>query len=309
VSDKKSDSPVVSILVLSWNTRELTLACLESLENVAIAHEVLVLDNASEDGSADAIADRFPDVELVRESHNQGYAIGNNRLAAKASGRYLCLLNSDTEVPAGALERLAAFLDSEPEYAAVAPELVGPDGVIQHSCKRFPGLGVALVYDMPWRGWPLLKRIDDRYFYRDFDHASDRDVDQPPGACFMIRRNLWEELGGFDESLWLFYNDVDLCLRLRRTGARIRYLADVAILHHEGASTTRFSDMVQVWARNRLAYYGKHHGRFGRRLVRVMLRLRGWHEWWCLGRRHQDPKHRKDARAELRRVMREVLAR
>jgi GT2 family glycosyltransferase len=270
---------------------------------------VLVLDNASDDGSADAIAERFPEVELVREPENTGYAIGNNRLAERARGRYLCLLNSDTEVPEGALEQLVEFLEANACYAAVAPKLVGPDGAVQRSCKRFPGLGVALVYDMPWRTWPVLRRIDDRYFYRDFDHLHDRDVDQPPGACFVVRRGLWQDLGGFDERLWLFYNDVDLCLRLYEAGTRIRYLASASIVHHEGASTTRFADMVKVWAHNRLAYYEKHFGWLGRELVRVMLRMRGWHEWWRLGRRHDNPKHRKDARAELRRVMRDVLAR
>ena len=279
-STPRSPSPVVSVLVLSWNTRDLTLACLEALEREEPRHarEVLVLDNASEDGSADAIRERAAGVCLDVAGENLGYAIGNNRLAQRAEGRYLCLLGSDTEVRPGAIDAMVDFLEVNPGHAAAAPRLVGPDGIVQRSCMRWPTLGVALVYDMAWRQWPLLRRVEDRYFCRDLDHVHDTDVDQPPGTCFLVRKEVWEELGGLDGELWLFFNDVDLCRRIQRAGRRVRYLAGPEVLHHGGASTGGFDRMVEVWARDRIRYYEKHYGALGRVLVRSMIRLRAIQE-------------------------------
>ncbi|PIE22457.1 MAG: hypothetical protein CSA62_12030 [Planctomycetota bacterium] len=300
----------VSVLILSWNTRELTLCCLRALEADPGRPdwEVIVLDNGSEDGSADAIEAEFSWARVLREPENLGYAVGNNRGARQASAEYLLLLNSDTEPAPGTIEAMCVFLDANPEYGACAPRLVHPDGRVQKSCKRWPGLAVACVYDLFWKGWPLLSRIDDHYFYRDFDHLGERDIEQPPGACFLIRRELWERLGGMDEELWLFYNDVDLCKRLHAMGFRIRYLGGLSVVHHEGASTARFAAMVEIWARNRMTYYRKHHGAFGHFLVRQALRVRGLQEWWEIGRRYPDPKDRRAARLELRALLQRALA-
>ena len=304
------ESCAVSVLVLSFNTRDLTLACLGALaaESPKHAREILVLDNASTDGSADAIAERFPGVRLVRGAENLGYAQGNNRLAAEARGRYLCLLGSDTEPRAGAIDALVDYLDESPSYAAAAPRLENPDGSLQKACMRWPTLAVALIYDMKWRRWPVLGRIDDRYYYRDFDHEHDRDVDQPPGTCFVVRRSVWEGFSGMDPQLWLYFNDVDFCKRTWEHGHRIRYLSGPRVTHHLGASTRTFGPALERWAKDRIAYYHKHYGWVGRATIRVMLRLRAWQEWWDLGRRHADPKHRRDARADLKRTLRRVLS-
>ncbi|MFQ5505978.1 MAG: glycosyltransferase family 2 protein [Planctomycetota bacterium] len=310
MSPFKPERPEISILVLSWNTRALTLSCLDSLSRHSprCPFEVLVVDNASEDGSADEIAIQRPEVRLIREDENTGYAAGNNKLARLARGDYLCLLNSDTEVRPGSLDSLRDFLAERPDYACAAPRLVGPDGTVQKACMRFPTIATALVYDMWYRRLPLLRRIEDRYYMRDFDHLHDQDVEQPPGTCLMIRRDVWRELGGMDERLWLFFNDVDLCRRVRDRGFRVRYLAGPEVLHHGGESTGLFGSMVEEWARNRLEYYRKHYGRPGHALLRIMIRLRAWQEWWSLGRRHHNPVHRRDARAELKRVVGKVLA-
>lgn len=309
-SSREGERPRVSVLVLSWNTKDLTLACCKALcdEEPRHAREVLCLDNGSRDASAEAIAACFPAVRLERSAKNLGYAAGNNRLARLARGEFLCLLGSDTEVRPGAIDTLVDFLESRAGYGAAAPRLVGADGSLQKACMRWPTLGVALVYDMFYRRWPFARRIDDRYFYRDFDHAHDADVLQPPGTCLLIRRALWEELGGMDEELWLFFNDVDLCRRIHARGRAIRYLEAAEVMHHHGASTQRFDRMVQAWARDRLAYYRKHYGRLGSGLVRLMIRARAAQEWWALGRRHPNPQHRRDARAELRRVVKDALS-
>ncbi|MGQ0553790.1 MAG: glycosyltransferase family 2 protein [Planctomycetota bacterium] len=291
-------APRVSVVVLSWNTRELLAACLRSLRAAAPeagpgACEVIVVDNASADGSADLVARDFPEVQLVRNPQNDGYAIGNNLGAARARGQYLFLLNSDTEVRPGALGTLLNFLDRHPGHAGCAPRLDRPDGTPQPSCKRFPTLGVAVFYDTLFERWFPRNRVLPRYEMRDFDHTSSRDVDQPPGAALLLRRALWEQLGGFDPELWLFFNDVDLCRRLTVAGHKLAYVAEARILHHEGASTGQFPEFGAIWHKNRFAYYRKTFGWRGALVARLMTTLRGAEEARRLRRAAAPPEARR----------------
>ncbi len=302
-------APVLSVVVLSWNTAALTLACLRALyaETPRHAREVIVVDNGSHDGSADAIAAQFPQVRLLRNADNRLYAAGNNQGVAIATGEFVCTLNSDTEVRPGALDALVDFLRAHPGHAAVAPKLCDPDGSVQRACQRFPTLASALCFDSWWGTWWPGSRVQARYLMRDFDHLTSRDVEQPPGACFVMRRDEWQACGGFDEELALFYNDVDLCRRLWRRGRRIHYLASAEVMHHRGASTRNFARMLVLWHKNRLAYYRKHHGWFGALWVRVCVRLRIWEEWWRIGRRNRtDPGRRQAEREHLRQAIAEL---
>lgn len=304
-----TDRPTLSVVVLSWNTQALTLACLRALfaETPRHPREVIVVDNGSEDGSADAVAAAYPEVRLLRNRENRLYAAGNNQGAAAATGAFVVTLNSDTEVRPGALDQLVDFLRDNPDYGAVAPRLQDPDGAVQRACQRFPTLGSALCFDS-WFGsfWPG-KAVVDRYLMADFDHLSSRDVDQPPGAVCMLRAEDWRALGGFDEQLALFYNDVDLCLRVRARGQRIRYLAEAEVMHHRGASTRNFAKMLVIWHRNRMAYYRKHYGAVGVLWIRLCVRLRICEEWWRIGRRHrQDPERKRAERDFLRRSKQEL---
>jgi len=304
-------APVLSVVVLSWNTKDLTLACLRALcaETPRHAREVVVVDNGSHDGSADAVAAAFPQVRLLRNDDNRLYAAGNNQGVAAATGTFVCTLNSDTEVRPGALDQLVDFLLAHADHAAVAPKLCDPDGKVQHACQRFPTLMTALCFDSWWGTWWPGSRIQARYLMRDFDHLTSRDVDQPPGACFLMRRSEWNELGGFDEQLALFYNDVDLCRRLWQQGRRIHYLATAEVMHHRGASTKNFARMLVIWHKNRRAYYGKHYGGLGSLWVRVCVRLRIWEEWWKIGRRNRhDPGRKAAERAHLQQAIAELRA-
>ncbi len=302
-------TPVLSVVVLSWNTKDLTLACLRALfaETPRHAREVLVVDNGSHDGSAAAIAAAFPQVRLLRNADNRLYAAGNNQGAALALGEFLCTLNSDTEVRPGALDLLVDFLREHADYGAVAPRLVDPDGSVQHACQRFPTLMTALCFDSWWGTfWPG-SYVQARYLMRDFDHLRTRDIDQPPGACFVMRTVEWRQFGGLDEELSLFYNDVDLCRRLCAKGRNIRYLAEAEVMHHRGASTKSFTGMLVLWHRNRLAYYRKHWGVFGGLWIRVCVRLRIWEEWWKIGRRNpHDAGRRRAERDHLRKAQTEL---
>ncbi|MHC5063391.1 MAG: glycosyltransferase family 2 protein [Planctomycetota bacterium] len=306
-----SGQPDLSVVILSWNTRDMTLACLRALavDQSEFSREVIVVDNGSEDGSADAVAAEFPEIKLLRNEENEGYSRGNNMGAELASGRFLCLLNSDTEVRPRALDEMLRFIDCNPEYGAVGPRLVHPDGRVQPACKRFPGLFTALCFDSFWGSFPPGSWVQRRYLMKDFDHLESRDVDQPPGACFMMRRELWQELGGMDGELWLFYNDVDLCRRIKSKGQRIRYLASAEVMHHEGASTSSFGKFVVIWNRNRMAYYRKQYGSWTDWYLRLVVRMRALEESIRAGFRHKDPAARRSERAHIRGMVKEILAR
>lgn len=264
----------LSVVIPSWNTRELLRACLASVREAEKPDtEVIVVDNGSADGSADMVERDFPEVVLVRNAENRGFAGGCNQGIALAKGELVLLLNSDTEVRGRALARLCEFLRASPEYGAAAAKLVNPDGSVQRASKRFPGLATALWYGTPLERWFPENSEVRRYFMRDWDHASDRDVEQPPGACLMLTRAALDRVGGFDEELWLFYNDVDLSRRLAAAGFRTRLVADAEVMHHEGASTRNFTRFVPVWNENRLAYYRKHHGRLGGLWVKACVAL------------------------------------
>lgn len=305
-----SGSVDLSVVILSWNTRDLTLACLDALarDESPRRREIIVVDNGSSDGSADAIAQSHPGVVLVRNPDNRGYSGGNNQGAREARGRWLCLLNSDTEVRVGALDRLVTWLEQNPSYGLAAPRLVNPDGSVQRACMRFPTLAVAWVFDLERaKRWPG-RAIDDRYYMRDFDHLHSRDVHQPPGACCVIDRREYLELGGLDETLWLFFNDVDLCRRLWRKGRRVRYVADAEVLHHVGSSTRRFDRTIVLWHKNRIAYYHKHYGGWTVPLLRRIVKRRAREEQARLFAATTDPAARAAGQADIDRLVGEILA-
>lgn len=257
-----SDAPEISVVIPSWNTRELLRACLATLRAARKpATEVIVVDNGSHDGSADMVERDFPEARVLRNARNEGFARGCNQGMREARGRYVLLLNTDTELAPDALELLHGFLEAHPEHGAAAPRLVHPDGRTQRTCNAFPRLATALFFATPLeRWWPDSPELR-RYFLRDWDHEDERDVDQPPAACLLVRASVLAQIGLFDERLWLFFNDVDLSRRMAAAGWRTRYVAGARVVHHVGASTKQFGDFVPEYQRNRLVYYRKHHGR------------------------------------------------
>ncbi len=299
-----ASAPRLSIVVLSWNTVDLLRACLASLRAVAgeLPFEVIVVDNDSADDSADMVAAEFDEFRLIRNGQNDGYAIGNNIGAREAIGDYVMTLNSDTEVPPGALTTLVTFLDDHPGHGICAPRLDHPDGTPQLSCKTFPTLRTAFFFDTIFdRKFPKNKEIP-RYFMADFDHTTSRDVDQPPGAALVIRRELWETLGGFDPALWLFFNDVDLCRRAHERGWKVAYIAEARILHHEGKSTSQFPEFGAIWHKNRLAYFRKTYGWRGTWTAKIMTAIRGWEEVRTM-KKNEQPQEAID---RIKEVVREV---
>lgn len=289
-------SPVLSVVVLSWNTREILRACLASLERDTDCEprEIIVVDNGSADGSAAMVEREFPHVRLIRNLENRLYAEPNNQGARAATGQFLCLLNSDTEVRPGALDRMLKFLATHADFGAVAPRLVHPDGSVQRACRRFPTLLEPLFEATSLGTFPPGTWFSSRFNMAAFDHLHSRDVDQPPGACFMMRTAEYLAMGGLDQNLSLFFNDVDLCLRLWRLGRRIHYLAEAEVMHHQGFSTRAQKARLRnkLWIQNRTSYYRKNHGRLAELWLHTVLRL------WALENRFRIRLGSREASAK-----------
>ena len=250
---------------MSWRTRELLGACLRSLcaalgdRLAAGTAEVIVVDNASGDGSAERVRDRFPAVHLIANRENRGYAAGNNQGIAAARGRNVMLLNPDTEVPREAVERLEASLAERPHAGAAAPMLAHPDGRPQASVRGFPtplallGAVTGLARLVP-AGSPLAA-----YRPRALP-AAPAVVDQPMASCLLLRGETLRAVGGFDEAFPMFFNDVDLCWRLRQAGWEIWFVPEARVVHHGGASTRQVR-LAMLWESHRSLhhYYQKHY--------------------------------------------------
>jgi len=269
----------LSYVVLSWNTRDILRKCLLSLgqDTGKRTREVIVVDNASEDGSAEMVQADFTWVKLLCNTQNKLYSEGNNQGAAIAQGKYLCILNSDTEVRPGAIDLLIDFLEDNKEYGAAAPRLVNPDGSVQRACARIPGLLSPLLESSSLSGFPPFSWLSIRSKLGNFDHLHSCDVPQPPGACMVMLREEYIKTGGLDPTLSLYFNDVDLCKRLWDGGRKIRYVSEAEVLHHGGFSTRAFtlSHGNKLWFINRTAYYQKHYGWLGRRWLLFILWLWG----------------------------------
>jgi len=268
-----------SVVIASWNTQELLRACLGALARSRVRPlAVIVVDDASDDGSADMVAREFPAIDLVRRSARGGFAPATNAGLARARGDLVLLLNADTELDPAALGTLETWLMAHPDYAAAAPRLVNPDGTTQRACMRFPNLWPPLFFGTPLERWCPHSRELERYFLRDFDHEHAADVEQPPAACLLVRRAALDKVGVLDERLALYFNDVDLSKRLAAAGLLTRYLPDARVLHHVGASTRQRPDRLEAWHADRLAYYRKHHGRLAGLWVKLCC-VFAWSGW------------------------------
>lgn len=224
----------VSIFIVNWNTREFLARCLESLPLGcgALNYQVIVVDNASADGSQQFVSERFPAVKLIANSENVGFAAANNQAAKESIGRYLLLLNPDIETIPSSIAGLVYYADAHPESGALGPHLLNSNGSDQRSCWRnYPGMGMALVdalylWKLPWIPLSWVSE------YRPSEITAPRAVDHLLGACMLIRRAAWAQVGPFDESYLLGAEETDWCYRARQAGWQIVYHPDFRVTHH-----------------------------------------------------------------------------
>jgi len=277
-ADRQPPVPPVSVVIVNWNTKDMLVRCVEAAAGAA--HDIVVVDNASADGSASAVAARFPSVALVCLPENRGFAAGANAGLRRAGTDFVLLLNPDCLATAGAIERLARVLAGAPDCAAVGGRLVDETGRPQHgfNVRRFPTLATwavdLLLLDKVWPENPVTRRYEARDL--DLDGPQPIDVDQPAAACLLVRRDVVLGLGGFDEDFApAWFEDVDLCRRLKAAGWRILLAPDARFVHRGGEAMralglTRFSE---IWYRNLRRYARKHHGRTAALAVAGLIAL------------------------------------
>jgi len=268
-----TDPPQVTIAVVSWNTRTLLADCLDSLhdevkEGLA---EVWVVDNGSSDGSPGLVRERFPWANLIELVENPGFGAAVSAVAARTSGEWIAPSNADVRLSRGALGLLVSEGELHPEAAVIAPRLVLPDGTTQHSVYPFPTIPFTLAYafgaisvsDRLARFWGV---------ERGFDRDRAREVSWAVGAFMLVRRSAWEQVGGFDETHWMYAEDLDLGWRLRRAGWITRYTPDARVFHAESAATTQaWGDARHArWHASTYAWMARRRGFLVARLVAAL---------------------------------------
>lgn len=253
---------MLSILIVNWNTRDLLRACLRSIRNgcVGLQHEIIVVDNASHDGSAEMVAKEFPEVVLLSEKQNLGFAAGNNRAFQAASGSWIWLLNPDTELLEHSPQKLIEFLEAHPQAGAVASALIDArDSSIQRSCRTFPTPAALWVQALGLaRAFPRSRRFG---FYKMgwWNYKTARQVDQPMASSLLLHRSAIYAAGGlFDEQFPIFFNDVDLCWRVKQAGFEIWFLPQSRVKHWGGAATSQIrAPMIRESHQSMRRYYEK----------------------------------------------------
>lgn len=279
------ERPDVSVAILSWNAQFWLRRCLASLfcpsdaqvmeawgragrpldghPPEGVTSDVIVVDQESVDGSKAMVEEQFPQVRLVHQVPNLGFAGGNNVAYRHASGRYFLLLNSDTVVRPGWLTQLVAYADAHPRAGLIGPKLVNPDGSLQYSCRRFPSLGAGLFRHTPLEWMVPRNSYTTDYLMKDWDHNDAREVDWLSGACLMARREMIEEIGGLDDGYFMYFEDVDWAFRAHRAGWEVRYTPEPVVIHEVGRSSDRRPKRMIVMHHQSAYRYFRRHSRVG----------------------------------------------
>jgi len=259
----------LSIVTVSWNTRDLLDRCLttvkQELDSLSdVESEVFLIDNDSHDGSADMVAKNHPWVRLVRNQSNLGFAKANNQALRETTSDYVLLLNPDTEVLPGAIKTLIEFFETNPNCGVVAPQLLNTDGSVQRSCRAFPTF-IGMLYELLGlsRMFPAGSEQGKKfreYKMLDWNHDDKREVDQPEGACLMIRRKVLDEVGLLDEGYFMLFEEVDWCYRVKQHGWQIWFEPASQVIHHYGQSIKQVkARMILSSHRGLYRFWRKHY--------------------------------------------------
>ncbi|MEZ4672697.1 MAG: glycosyltransferase family 2 protein [Caldilineaceae bacterium] len=288
-----SSEPILSIIIINWNTCTLTTDCLQSVAEEAIhlsivspehgAIQTIVVDNASSDDSVTHIRHRFPWVQLIENETNVGFAAANNQALSHCTGKYILLLNSDTKVLPGGLQELIDFMETHPEAGAAGSRYLNPDGSLQSSCYPAPTVSREL-----WR----MFHLDQLHAYgiypmHNWPVDEPRVVDIIQGAAFLLRREIVVELGLFDPAYFMYSEEVDLCRRIWQSGWQIYWIPQSRVIHYGGQSTRQVAlTMFLQLYQSKILYFRKHHGQLATwsykwvlmlaALVRLLLTPLAW---------------------------------
>jgi GT2 family glycosyltransferase len=309
-------TPEVSVIIVNWNTRDLLRGCLASvIAETRASHEIIVIDNASTDGSMEMVAGEFPGATLIANADNRGFAAANNQGLAVARGKHVLLLNPDTFVLDGAIDTLLAWLATRPDVGCAGCQVLEGPGVIQQTSFADPGpLNLAIVelgLHRLWRWLPLFGRPS----YRDWDRTTERDVDVVSGMCMLVPRNVLETVGPLDEAFFVYAEEADWCRRIRKAGWRCVFAPVAQIIHLDGGgkSTVQIKSRMHVqMQKSHLIYVRKHEGVFAYAIIRGLFASSALLRtvlFGGFGRLRPDPVTRARARLAMASLQFHVLGR
>jgi hypothetical protein len=258
----------LSVVIISWNVRELLRRCLDSIQEglkgekgKGLLVETIVFDNGSADGSADMVREYLPWVHLMESEVNLGFTKGNNLAIGQSEGRYILLLNPDTEVVGDALGTMVAYMESHPRVGALGPRLLNPDGTTQSSRRRFPTLATAFLESTVLQPWFQGSKILKRYYLLDRPDDEIQPVDWVVGAALLIRRQALHQVGPLDEEFFMYSEELDWCYRLKAQGWEVVYLPTAQVVHQEGRSSEQVLPARHIhFQRSKVLFFKRYYG-------------------------------------------------
>lgn len=308
--------PEVAVIVVSWNTKDLLRACLASVRDLLeMPCEVIVVDNASSDGSPEMVRGEFPSVALIRNDRNLGFGVANNIGMAAASAPAFILLNSDARLLDGSIGGFVRRMAADPGIGVMGPRLRFEDGRLQASAHRFESLGLLALEELGLYKALSRKKAAEVLLGAYWDHGRERAVDWITGACMVVRREAFERTGGFDPSIFLYGEEVEWCLRIRAQGWKVVFSPDVEVAHVGHASASNLVgesgriDMCLLAGDRLLA---KRHGRVAGVMaggLRVMGALIKGAAFGARRILRGDDRYGRDVLAQCRRVLRHYARR
>ncbi len=261
----------ISFIIVNWNTKDLLHGCLDSIAKTvgSLSHEIIVVDNASSDGSADMLAREYPSVRLIANAENRGFGAANNQGFAVMKGKYALLINTDAVLTNGAVQKLWDFAEANPRTAIVCGQLLNADGSKQNSIAAFPTL-LTLASNTS-----LLEYFfPGKYPSKRYDHQGPLEVDSAIGACMMIRKKALDAVSFFDERYFFFFEETDLAFAMKRAGWKVYQVPDALIYHLQGQSIGHNTQSRIEFYRSRYQFLRKWHGSAYYRIAAAVIFLR-----------------------------------
>lgn len=266
----------LSIVIVSWNVKDILCQCLDSIvrSSVAFPYEIIVVDNASKDDTAACVARKYPSVKLIHNEENHGFATANNQGAAVAGGQYLLILNPDTVLFEDTLGSMVHFMDANPDIAMCGPHILNDDMSQQKSVRNFPSWRGAFYRYTILKYLGLFKPHFERWHNRRFDYNRQADIEQLIGAAMLIRRDVFEKMGRFDERYFMYYEEVDLCQRLRNNGYRVVYYPEARLVHLGGKSAKQIPARTRLMMlQSLLLYFRKNSSSFAFFVLSILFKI------------------------------------
>lgn len=264
----------LSIIIVSWNVKDDLLRCLSSLKEnpPPVPFEQIVIDNMSSDGTPNIVRQEYPEVTVIENQENKGFAKANNQGIKQSSGEYILLLNPDTIVRPNSLGTLVKFLDNNPDVGACGPKLLNANGSAQASVRQFPTFRGVLYGHTICRLFGLFRSQHRKWMMKDFSYDRQMDVDQIMGAAMMVRRSVIDKVGFMDENFFMYFEEIDLCYRIKEAGWRIVFLPSAVITHLGGRSSSQVPLKRIMMLTSLIAFFRKHRGRFAAGLFTIIFK-------------------------------------